>query len=111
MDETELTTEYGIRIGRWSQYLGLGDMPFSAMWCEVPAHGESAIDSHPEVELAVVVSGDATFSVNGHEIAAPRGSAMLLHPHESHVIRAQETPVRVLSLYWLPETRTADNAT
>ena len=103
MDDAEISSEYGINIGRWSRYSGLGEMPFGAMWCEVPAHGQSSVDSHPEVELAVVVTGDATFTVGEREVAAPPGSAMLLDPHESHVIRARDMPVRILSLYWLPE--------
>jgi mannose-6-phosphate isomerase-like protein (cupin superfamily) len=110
VDEAELTAEYGIRIGRWSQYAELGDLPFDAMWCEVPARGHSATDRHPEIELAVVVSGDATFTVDDREVAAPRGTAMLLHPNESHVIQAHDEPVRILSLYWLPEPEGTVNA-
>lgn len=103
VDEAQLTHEYGIQIGRWSQYAGVDALPFNAMWCEVPAHSDSATDNHPEVELAVVVGGDATFTVDGTDVPAPTGTAVLLSPGESHVIHAHEEPVRILSIYWLPE--------
>lgn len=110
VDEAQLTHEYGIQIGRWSQYAGVDALPFNAMWCEVPAHSDSATDNHPEVELAVVVGGRATFTVDGTDVPAPTGTAVLLQPGESHVIHAHEEPVRILSIYWLPENTEAANA-
>lgn len=110
LDEAELTAEHGIHIGRWSQYAGLDGLPFDAMWFEVPAHGRSATDIHPEIELAVVVDGVATFTVDGENTTAPRGTAILLQPGESHVVHAHDAPVRVLSLYWLPDGAPVDVA-
>ena len=102
VDNAELTEGYGIRIGRWAQYAGLDRLPFDAMWCEVPANSASALDQHPEVELAIVVAGDATFTVEGRDVPAPTGTALLLDPGERHVIHARRDPVRILSIYWLP---------
>ncbi|WP_225447200.1 cupin domain-containing protein [Streptacidiphilus sp. PB12-B1b] len=101
--DKELTDEYGIQIGRWERYAGTGGLPFNAMWCQVPADSHSVVDSHPEVELAVVVGGSATFTVDGRDTAAPAGTAVLLRPGERHVITAGSEPVRILSIYWLPE--------
>lgn len=110
LDEAELTAEHGIHIGRWSQYAGLAGLPFDAMWFEVPAHSRSALDTHPEIELAVVIDGVATFTVDGEDTTAPRGTAILLQPGENHVVHAHDEPVRVLSLYWLPAGSSADVA-
>jgi len=103
-DDADLKPDHGIYIGRWErQYPGLAGMPFGAMWFEVPAGGESALDCHPEFELAVVVDGTATFSVNGHDSPAPAGTAILLRPGEKHVVKAAAgRPARILSLYWMP---------
>ncbi|MEU3465778.1 cupin domain-containing protein [Streptomyces sp. NPDC006733] len=103
IDDSALTSEYGIHIGRWEQYAAAAGLPFSAMWCQVPANSRSVLDHHPEVELAVVVGGDAVFTVNGEDTAAPAGSAILLTPGDRHVITAGDEPVRILSIYWLPD--------
>ncbi|MDJ0346006.1 cupin domain-containing protein [Streptomyces sp. H10-C2] len=102
IDDSPLTSEYGIHIGRWEQYAAASGLPFSAMWCQVPANSHSVLDNHPEVELAVVVGGDAVFTVNGEDTPAPAGSAILLTPGDRHVITAGDEPVRILSIYWLP---------
>ena len=68
--------------GRWTQYSGLGDVPFGAMWCVVPPGGRSHTDCHPERELVVVVQGAAsvqareqpvqmTYSGSGTYLAPP----------------------------------------
>ena len=101
VDQSTLEPAYGIHIGRWSQYGDLGSLPFDAMWCQIPADSDSAEDCHPEVELAVVVGGRATFTVDGRQVAAPTGTAVLLQPGERHVIHAHDAPVRILSIYWL----------
>ncbi|GAA1255849.1 hypothetical protein GCM10009665_52920 [Kitasatospora nipponensis] len=100
--DSKLESEYGISIGRWSRYPGTGSLPFGAMWCQVPAGSQSVQDNHPEVELAIVVGGEATFTVDGVATAAPAGTAMLLQPGEKHVISAGEQTVDILSIYWLP---------
>ncbi|MBV6696710.1 cupin domain-containing protein [Kitasatospora aureofaciens] len=106
-----LTAEYGIRIGRWTQYPEAAKLPFDAMWCVVGPGSSSVRDCHPEVELAVVVTGRAEFEVEGAgTTAAPTGTAVLLDPQERHVIhnRSQTDPLTVLSIYWLPDGDTAD---
>ncbi|GHF22282.1 cupin domain-containing protein [Streptomyces morookaense] len=102
LDDSQLIHEYGIGIGRWEHRPKAEQMPFDAMWCRVPAHSASRQDQHPEVELAVVVAGTAVFAVDGKEVTAPPGTAVLLSPGERHVITAAEEPVSILSVYWLP---------
>ncbi|MCQ4084253.1 cupin domain-containing protein [Streptomyces sp. RB6PN25] len=105
IDDSPLTSEYGIQIGRWERYPDADALPFGAMWCQVPANSSSTLDNHPEVELAVVVGGDATFTVDGRATEVAAGTAVLLRPGERHVITAHREPVRVLSLYWLPDAQ------
>ncbi|GAA3569581.1 hypothetical protein GCM10022222_62140 [Amycolatopsis ultiminotia] len=106
VDNAVLSPENGIRIGRWTQYTGLGPRPFGAMWFEVPADGSSAEDVHPETELAIVVDGEATFTVDGQDTQVPTGSAVLLEPGERHTVHARGGAVKVLSIYWIPEPET-----
>lgn len=112
-DSAELTEEYGIRIGRWAQYAEAASLPFGAMWCMVGPGSSSVQDCHPEMELAVVVSGQAAFEVEGAgTTVAPTGTAVLLDPQERHVIhnRSEAEPLTVLSLYWLPAPVADDSA-
>jgi quercetin dioxygenase-like cupin family protein len=101
----ELAPEFGIETGRWSQYSGLGGMPFGAMWCKVSPGSRSNTDHHPERELVVVVQGAARFQASGREEVAAAGSAVLLDSEEEHVMvnLSAHDPLVVLSLFWLPE--------
>ena len=103
--DATLTAEYGIEVGRWEQYPALDSLPFNVMWCVIPGAQQSVLDQHPEHELAVVVSGHATFHGDTAELDAPAGTAVLLQPGERHVIRnlRAEVPVRIMSVYWLAE--------
>ena len=104
-DDARLAKEFGMLTCRWERYEDLGDLPFGAMWCVVPpgAHGDE--DRHPEVELAVVVDGSAVIESSGTKLDAPLGSAVLISSHEPHVVhnRSERDPLRLLSLYWMPE--------
>lgn len=104
-NSAELAPEFGIMAGRWTQYSGLGDVPFGAMWCVVPPGGRSNTDCHPERELVVVVQGAASVQASGGEEVATAGSAVLLDGGEEHVLvnPSGQEPLVVLSLYWLPE--------
>jgi len=101
----ELTPEFGLMAGRWSQYVGLGGIPFGAMWCVVPAGARSHTDCHPERELVVVVRGSARVRASGGEELAMAGSAVMLNSGEEHVLvnTSGQDPLVVLSIYWLPE--------
>lgn len=103
-DSAQLTDEFGIRVGRWTQYRGAEEFPFGAMWCVVPAGSHTEPDSHPEVELAVIVDGGAVFETDGATIDAAQGSAVLLSSHEQHVVHntSHDAPLVMLSIYWLP---------
>ncbi|MFD7908962.1 cupin domain-containing protein [Kitasatospora sp. NPDC059722] len=112
-DSAELSAEYGIRIGRWTQYAESARLPFDAMWCLVGPGSSSARDGHPETELAVVVTGRAEFEVEGSgTTAAPAGTAVLLDPEERHVIhnRSETDPLTILSIYWLPGAADGDRS-
>lgn len=102
--EAQLTSEYGIQLGRWSQYGELRQLPFDAMWCVIPPGGRSDEDCHPEVEFAVVVDGHAAYESNGETVDLPTGSVVLLESEERHTIhnRSAERPLTILSVYWLP---------
>ncbi|GIF07102.1 class I tRNA ligase family protein [Actinoplanes siamensis] len=107
VDGSNLTAEYGIAVGRWSQFEQARQFPFEAMWCVIPAASRSAPDQHAEVELAIVVGGRARFVVEGRDVEAPAGTAVLLEPQERHVIHntRDDEPVQILSVYWLPGER------
>lgn len=111
-DTAELTEEYGIRIGRWTNYKDLLATPFDAMWCEIPAGGSSDEDCHPEVEFAVVVRGNATYESGGDRVEVPTGGVIVLSPEEKHVIHnaSAQDPLTILSIYWLPSDDAADKA-
>ncbi|WP_378261589.1 cupin domain-containing protein [Actinomadura gamaensis] len=108
----ELTEEYGIRIGRWSQYAADRELPFDAMWCVIPPGGSSERDQHPEVELSVVASGHADYESpeSGERTEAAQGAAVLLPSREPHVIhnRSDSEPLVLLSIYWMPEEEMAE---
>jgi mannose-6-phosphate isomerase-like protein (cupin superfamily) len=108
-DPATLTSEFGIQVGRWTQYTGIGDTPFGAMWCVVPPGGRTGTDCHSERELWVVVSGNADVQAGGRTETALTGSAVLLDSEEPHVMvnRSAEEPLVVLSLYWEPAEVTA----
>lgn len=103
--DAQLKAEYGIEIGRWSQYGELGQLPFNAMWCVIPPGGSSHEDCHPEIEFAVVVDGQGAYESGGRTVEAPAGSVVLLESEERHTIhnRSQDRPLTILSVYWLPE--------
>lgn len=100
----EFAPEFGILAGRWSQYAGLGSVPFDAMWCVVPPGGRSNTDCHPERELAVIVQGAADVQVGQQSQRAAAGTAVLLDSEEAHVLvnPSADDPLVVLSIYWLP---------
>jgi mannose-6-phosphate isomerase-like protein (cupin superfamily) len=99
-----LTAEFGIQVGRWAQYAGIGDTPFGAMWCLVPPGGRTNTDCHSEREMWIVVSGNAEVQLPGRTEPALTGNAVLLDSGEPHVLvnRSADEPLVVLSLYWEP---------
>jgi hypothetical protein len=110
-DSAVLAEEYGIRIGRWSQYPTSTTLPFDAMWCVFEPGSRSHEDCHPEVELAVVVTGSARFeSPDGAPaVEAPTGTAVLLRSEERHVVvnSSPTDQLVLLSVYWLPGSEPA----
>jgi uncharacterized cupin superfamily protein len=108
----EFAPEFGILAGRWSQYAGLGGMPFGAMWCVVPPGGRSRTDCHPERELVVVVQGAVRMEAAGGEELAAAGSAVLLDGGEEHVMvnPSAQDPLVTLSIYWMPDAEAAEGS-
>jgi mannose-6-phosphate isomerase-like protein (cupin superfamily) len=100
-----LAPEFGILCGRWSQYSGLDALPFDLMWCLVEPGSRTDEDCHPEAELVVVVDGEARFESPQNTVDAVGGGAVLLGSRERHVIhnRSADTPLVLLSLYWMPD--------
>jgi mannose-6-phosphate isomerase-like protein (cupin superfamily) len=111
-DSAALTAEFGIQVGRWAQYAGIGDTPFGAMWCLVPPGGHTDTDCHSEREMWIVVSGNAEVRLPDRSAPALTGSAVLLDSEEPHVLvnRSETEPLVVLSLYWEPAAVTAGAA-
>lgn len=109
-ESAQFSDEFGIQIGRWTQYAQSGDLPFGAMWCVIPPGSHSEEDHHPEVELAIVVSGAATFRSPDSETEAPLGTAVLLSSYERHVVHnaSEDAPLGLLSIYWMPDDPTRD---
>ena len=104
----QLTEEYGIEIGRWEQYREADrKLPFGAMWCVIPPGGSSEEDCHPELELAVVVSGGGEVEAvaSGERRPAPTGTAALMDSEERHVWHngSADEPLVLLSVYWMPD--------
>lgn len=110
-EEARLAAEFGIQVGRWSQYADVKDLPFGAMWCVIEPGASSNPDRHPEVEFAVIVGGTARYCAGAEQIEAGAGSVVLLDSEEGHVIHnpSPTEPLTILSLYWMPETATADS--
>ena len=101
----ELTSEFGMMTGRWSQYSELTGLPFDAMWCVVPPGGRGNTDCHPERELVVVVQGTLHLQASGREEVVHAGSAALLDSSEKHVYvnPSEQDTLVALSIYWLPD--------
>jgi quercetin dioxygenase-like cupin family protein len=113
IDSADLSEEFGITVGRWTQYPTTGDLPFGAMWCVVPPGGHSNIDQHPDRELFVVVRGTGEVQVpDGPARPASAGTAVLMNAQEPHVLvnRSATEPLVALSLYWMPEGRDEGDA-
>jgi mannose-6-phosphate isomerase-like protein (cupin superfamily) len=105
-ESAALSKEFGITVGRWTQYETAGDLPFGAMWCVIPPGGRSDVDQHPDRELFVVVRGSAEVRVPGGSArAVPAGGAALMDSQEPHVLvnMSAEEPLVALSVYWIPE--------
>jgi quercetin dioxygenase-like cupin family protein len=112
-NSAQLSEEFGITVGRWTQYTTTGDLPFGAMWCVVPPGGHSNVDQHPDRELFIVVQGVGEVQVPGGPARpAPAGTAVLMEPQEPHVLvnQSEDRPLVALSLYWIPEGRTDGDA-
>lgn len=109
-DEAELVDGFGVQCGRWTQYDGLGEVPFGAMWCVVPPGGSTAPDAHDERELVIVADGAARLASPGSDGAtiAEHGAAVLFDGGEPHVVHnlSDERPLVLLCLYWLPSATT-----
>jgi mannose-6-phosphate isomerase-like protein (cupin superfamily) len=74
------------------------------MWYTVPPASSSPRDCHPELELSVVISGNAAVEASGEITEVPAGSCFLLDSEEAHVIhnRSPETPLFIFTTYWMP---------
>ncbi|WP_412543126.1 cupin domain-containing protein [Longispora sp. K20-0274] len=105
-NDAALTNEYGIQVGRWSQYENLSGLPFDAMWCVIEPGGSTTEHGHPEVEYMVVLSGFGRLTTPNAATEIEPGTVLLLDSDETHVIDNLSDSERLvlLSTYWLPGT-------
>jgi quercetin dioxygenase-like cupin family protein len=93
-----------LRVVRWEQYDLDRHLPFQAMWYSVPPGSESPLDTHPELELSIVVAGTAHVIAGGTEHEIRQGNAFLLSSTEHHVVqnRSADVELTIFSAYWMP---------
>jgi mannose-6-phosphate isomerase-like protein (cupin superfamily) len=93
-----------VDVARWEQYDLDDTLPFQAMWYTVAPQSSPPPDSHPEVELSLVISGVAFVEAGDTITEVAAGSSFLLDSGERHVIhnRSTEQPLVVFSAYWMP---------
>ncbi len=93
-----------LRVVRWEQYELDRQLPFQAMWYSVPPGSESPLDTHPELELSIVVAGTAHVIAGGTEHEIRQGNAFLLGSTEHHVVqnRSADQELTIFSAYWMP---------
>jgi uncharacterized cupin superfamily protein len=100
-------------VTRWEQFPATERLPFGAMWYSVAPGSSSPVDKHPDIELSLVLSGDAEVETGGVITRVPQGSAFLLDSEEAHVIhnRSTEAPLQIFSAYWMPEGAVSGDGT
>jgi mannose-6-phosphate isomerase-like protein (cupin superfamily) len=105
-------TDGPLEITRWEQFEATKELPFQAMWYSVAPGTASLVDQHPEIELSVVLRGEAEVEIGGVLTVVPQGSAFLLDSTEAHVIHNRSTtvPLDILSAYWMPGAGPAPDA-
>ena len=64
-----------------------------------------AVDRHADVELSLVLTGDAEVEVGGVVTRVNQGSGFLLESSEAHVVhnRSASETLQIFSAYWLPD--------
>jgi mannose-6-phosphate isomerase-like protein (cupin superfamily) len=93
-----------LTVTRWEQFPAVEALPFGGMWYSVAPLSASPLDQHPDVELSLVMRGDAEVETGGRRVRVPQGSAFLLDSSEGHVIHnpSPDTPLLIFSAYWMP---------
>jgi mannose-6-phosphate isomerase-like protein (cupin superfamily) len=93
-----------LTVTRWEQFQAAEALPFGGMWYSVAPLSASPVDQHPDLELSVVLSGEAEVEAGGRRVRVPQGSAFLLDSAEAHVIHnlSADTPLLIFSAYWMP---------
>jgi mannose-6-phosphate isomerase-like protein (cupin superfamily) len=108
-ESAESYTVGDLDVARWEQYSLEGTLPFQAMWYTVPPGSSSPRDCHPEIELSIVISGQASVEASGRITDVGVGSAFLLDSEEAHVIhnRSAQVPLLVFASFWMPSENAA----
>src|ERR1051326_6236740 len=78
-----------LTVTRWEQFKAIEALPFGGMWYSVAPLSASPVDQHPDLELSLVLSGEAEVETGGRRVRVPQGSAFLLDSEEAHVIHNQ----------------------
>lgn len=100
-------------VTRWEQFPIVETLPFGGMWYSVAPLSASPLDQHPDVELSIVLRGEAEVEVGGSRTRVTQGSAFVLDSTEAHVIHnpSADTPLLIFSAYWMPpESGAADSS-
>ena len=93
-----------VDVARWEQYSQANDFPFKAMWYCIPPGGNSPLDQHPEIELSLVMRGEATVESGGTRTVVKQGSAFLMSTTEPHIVHnTSDEPLLIFSAYWMPD--------
>ena len=92
-----------VDVARWEQFPAASEFPFQAMWYCVPPGESSPLDKHPEIELSLVMRGEATVESAGTRTVVKQGSAFLMNSTEPHVVHnTSAEPLLIFSAYWMP---------
>jgi mannose-6-phosphate isomerase-like protein (cupin superfamily) len=77
-----------------------GDVPASLIFFDGPPGSGSKLHHHPYPEVFVMQSGQATFMVDGEEIAAQAGDILIAPAGTSHKFtNTGDEPLRVLGIH------------
>src|ERR1700684_808827 len=98
-----------VDVFRWETVPFGRQLPFGAMWYNLPPNSASPQDCHSETELSIVIHGTASVEASGQINDVPTGEAFLLAPGEAHIIhnRSADQPLTVFSAYWMPAADSA----
>jgi quercetin dioxygenase-like cupin family protein len=106
-EEVDVRHEFGITVKRLSE--GLRDvgrgLPVGLMSCVVPPRESSALDSHIDREIFVVVSGKGHVRSGEDRVPIEQGDLVLLESNQPHTVEnsSSDAGLVFLSIYWIEQ--------